>query len=78
MKATPTPRSVAIPKRIGNLDWASVFAAIIYPALGVLGLVIAFTLCLLLNGLTLHWWYPVLALFVGAVTLVLIPLIWPF
>ena len=71
MKATPTPRSVAIPKRIGNLDWASVFAAIIYPALGVLGLVIAFTLGLLLNGLTLHWWYPVLALFVGAVTLVI-------
>jgi len=71
MKAKPVPRSIAIPKSMKTLDWASVFAAIIYPALGVFGLVIAFTLGLALDSLVLHWWYPLAALFVGALTLVI-------
>ncbi|MGJ3231904.1 MAG: acyl-CoA desaturase [Oceanicaulis sp.] len=71
MKAAPLPRSLAIPKSWKNLDWSSVFAAIIYPALGVFGLIIAFTLGLALDSLTLAWWYAPLALAVGAVTLVI-------
>ncbi|XBQ17527.1 MAG: acyl-CoA desaturase [Oceanicaulis sp.] len=71
MKSAPLPRSLAIPKSWKNLDWSSVFAAIIYPALGVLGLIVAFTLGLALESLQLHWWYAPLALAVGAVTLVI-------
>lgn len=71
MRATPPPRSVAIPKSWSNLDWSSVFAAIIYPSLGVLGLIGATALGLALEGLTLQWWYALAALFAGAVTLVI-------
>ncbi|MFW6412574.1 MAG: acyl-CoA desaturase [Oceanicaulis sp.] len=71
MKAAPLPRSHAIPKSWKTLDWASVFAAIIYPALGVFGLIAAFGLGLALDSLTLHWWYVPLALLVGAITLVI-------
>jgi len=71
MKANPLPRSVAIPKDWRTLDWASVFAAIIYPVLGVFALALAFTLGLALDSLTLAWWHPVVALAVGAVTLVI-------
>ena len=71
MKAAPPPRSVAITKSWSNLDWASVFAAIIYPALGVFGLIAALVLGLALESLTLHWWYALAALAAGAVTLVI-------
>lgn len=71
MKATPPPRSLSIQKSWNNLDWASVFAAIIYPALGILGLIGATIFGLALSGLTLHWWYGLAALFAGAVTLVI-------
>ncbi len=71
MKSAPLPRSLAITKSWKTLDWSSVFAAIIYPALGVFGLIAAFTLGLALESLTLHWWYAPLALGVGAVTLVI-------
>jgi len=71
MKATPLPRSVAIPRGWSTLDWASVFAAIIYPALGVVALVSAFVFGLALDRLTLAWWYPLAALGVGALTLVI-------
>ena len=71
MKAAPPPRSVAITKSWTNLDWASVFAAIIYPALGVFGLLAATVLGLTLESLTLAWWYGLAALAGGAVTLVI-------
>ena len=71
MKAAPPPRSVAIAKTWKTLDWPSVFAAIVYPALGVLGLIVAVVLGLALDSLTLHWWYAPLAVFVGAATLVI-------
>jgi stearoyl-CoA desaturase (delta-9 desaturase) len=71
MRATPPPRSVAIVKSWKTLDWASLFAAIIYPSLGVLGLIGATALGLALESLTLQWWYAFAALFAGAVTLVI-------
>lgn len=71
MKALPTPRSVAIRKSWSTLDWASVFAAIIYPALGVIGLIAAAIIGWSFSGVTLEWWYIPLALMTGAVTLVI-------
>lgn len=71
MKRQPLPRSIAIPKRWSTLDWPSVFAAILYPALGVIGLTLAVILGLALESLTIHWWYALVALFAGAVTLVI-------
>lgn len=69
-KIVPRPRSEAIDKSWGNLDWTSVFAALIYPALGVIGMAGALALGLALESLTFHWWYVPLAMAVGAVTLV--------
>ena len=71
MKAPSPPRSLPIPKSWKTLDWPSVFAAIIYPALGVFGLIGAFAVGLLHDGLKIAWWYAPLALFVAAVTLVI-------
>ena len=71
MKRVPAPRSVAIEKTWRNLDWSSVFAAVIYPLLGVIGVIGAIALGLALEGLTFHAWYALVALGVGAVTLVM-------
>ena len=71
MRPQPTPRSVAIVKSWKTLDVSSVFAAILYPALGVIGLGLAFTLGLALDSLTLAWWYAPLAVCVGAFTLII-------
>jgi len=70
MHLTKPLRSLSIEKSWANLDWPSVFSAIIYPALGVLGLVAAVILGLALPGLALHGWYALACLFAGAVTLV--------
>lgn len=61
MKPVPTPRSIAIAKSWSNLDWPSVFAAIIYPALGVIGVIGAVALGLALPSLSFQWWYPLVA-----------------
>ncbi|MFS2317838.1 acyl-CoA desaturase [Maricaulis sp. D1M11] len=50
-------RSEAILKSWQTLNWASVFSAIIYPALGAVVLLSALVLGLALDGLTLRWWY---------------------
>ncbi len=71
MTHEPTPRSQSIEKSWRNLDWASVFAAIIYPMLGVLGVIGAIIAGLAFEGLTLRWWYFPLALGVGGATLVI-------
>ncbi len=68
---TRRTRFDAIEKSWSNLDWASVFAAVIYPLLGVVGIAGAVTLGLALPGLTIKAWFaiPMLAAFV--VTLVM-------
>ena len=71
MPRTPAPRSQAIEKSWRNLDWPSVFSAILYPLIGVLGVLGALIAGLALGSLTLHWWYVPAALAVGAVTLVI-------
>ncbi|WP_019960359.1 acyl-CoA desaturase [Woodsholea maritima] len=65
----PLPRSQSIEKSWSNLDWPSVFAAVIYPSLGVIGLILAMVLGLALPAITFHWWYIVLAMMVGGITL---------
>ena len=71
MKNLPVPRSQSIEKSWSNLDWPSVFSAIIYPLLGVIGIVGAIGFGLALESLTFQWWYAVLAGLVGAITLVI-------
>ncbi len=66
----PTPRSQAIPKSWANLDWPSVFSAIIYPALGVLGVIAAVTLSVFVPGEALDWRHGLTALGVFVVSLV--------
>jgi stearoyl-CoA desaturase (delta-9 desaturase) len=62
----PLARSVAIAKSWRTLDWTSMFSAVIYPLLGLVGILIAVVLGLALEVLTLHWWYAPIALAVGA------------
>ncbi len=62
-------RSRAIPRTWATFDWPSMFSAVLYPALGVLVLTGALVIGLALESVRLHWWYGVLALGVGAVTL---------
>jgi stearoyl-CoA desaturase (delta-9 desaturase) len=60
-------RSVVIQKSWSNLNWPSVFSAILYPVLGVALLTTMLILGLVLDGLTLRWWYaPIGLLTVGA------------
>ncbi len=62
----PLPRSLAIPRSWRSLDWASLFAAVIYPALGVIVFVTALVLGLALPGLSFAWWFlPLSALVFG-------------
>lgn len=51
------PRSVAIPKNWTTLNFASVFSAFLYPALGLALLITMVVLGLALSGLTLRWYY---------------------
>lgn len=64
-------RSEAILQSWNTLNWASVFSAILYPALGLVLLAVMLILGLALEGLTLHWWYAPIALATGALTIVL-------
>ncbi|MCG8441716.1 MAG: hypothetical protein MI723_07905 [Caulobacterales bacterium] len=66
---SPLARSVAITKSWSTLDWASMFSAVIYPLLGVLGFTLAIVLGLVFPGLTLHWWYAPLALLAMAASI---------
>lgn len=55
-------RSEAILKNWRTLDWASVFSAIIYPALGITALLAAVIAGLALEGVAVYWWYAPLAI----------------
>jgi stearoyl-CoA desaturase (delta-9 desaturase) len=67
----PLARSAAIVRSWRTIDWTSMFSAVIYPLLGVAGILIAVPLGLALPGLTLHWWYAPIALVVAAGTIVI-------
>jgi len=67
----PQPRSLAIAKSWSTLNWASVFAAIIYPVLGVTALAAAILIGVFIDSAALHWWYAPAALFAGAASLVI-------
>jgi len=66
-----TPRSQSIVKSWATLSWSSAFSAVIYPLLGAIGLIVAITIGLALEGLTLHWWYAPLAVAVFMATVVI-------
>jgi stearoyl-CoA desaturase (delta-9 desaturase) len=60
-------RSQVIQKSWANLNWPSVFSAILYPVLGLTLLIVMLVLGLVLDGLALHWWYaPIGLMTVGA------------
>ncbi len=63
-------RSQTIRRTWSTLDWTSMFSAVIYPALGVVGLIAAVAFGLALDGLTLKWWYAPLAILVTAISVV--------
>lgn len=71
MTRVALPRSQTIQKSWSNLDWPSVFAAIIYPLLGVFGIVGAIVAGLALESLVFAWWFIPAAMLVGAMTLVI-------
>ena len=64
------PRSIAIPKSWKTLNIGSLFSAFLYPALGVIGLIVAIVAGLLMESVQLHWYYAPIVLAVMAVTVV--------
>jgi stearoyl-CoA desaturase (delta-9 desaturase) len=64
-------RSDAILKSWRTLNWASVFSAFLYPALGIALLATMVILGLVLEQLTLRWWYAPIGLGVTALTIFL-------
>ena len=65
------PRTAHIKRDWASLSWPSLFSAVIYPALGLLGLAIALVLGIGWPSLDLRWWHLPIALTAGAVTLFL-------
>lgn len=61
-------RSAAIQKSFATINWASMFSAFIYPALGLAVLVLAIVLGLALEAVAIHWWYAPIAMAVVAFT----------
>lgn len=59
-------RSEEILRSWRTLDWTSAFSAVIYPALGVLTLLVALVLGFALESIHLHWWYAPLAILTTA------------
>jgi stearoyl-CoA desaturase (delta-9 desaturase) len=64
-------RSVAIVRTWRTLDWASMFSAVIYPLLGVVGIVLAVALGYAFPEQGLHWRDALIAFAVFAGTVVL-------
>jgi stearoyl-CoA desaturase (Delta-9 desaturase) len=65
----PLPRSVAIVKSWSTVDWPSVFSAVIYPLLGVFGVIGIVIAALVSDGVSLQWWHGVMAFGASALTL---------
>jgi stearoyl-CoA desaturase (Delta-9 desaturase) len=71
MLPAPTPRSEAIPRKLGNFCFASFFSAFLYPALGVVALTTAIVAGIVAPAIELHWWMAPMALGVIALTIFL-------
>lgn len=65
------PRAADIRRSWANLNWPSVFAALIYPSLGLTGLALSIVLGIFQPAAHMHWWYAPVALTAGASTLFL-------
>ena len=65
------PRAKKIRRSWASLSWPSVFSAIVYPSLGIVGLVLALALGLMLPSLHITWWHIPVALAAGTLTLFL-------
>lgn len=64
-----TPRSIAIPKNWTTFNFASLFSAFLYPALGLALLITMTILGLTLEALNLQWWYLPVGLGVVALSI---------
>ena len=64
------PRSIAIPKNWDTFNIPSLFSAIVYPVLGLAVLITMIILGLVLESLSLHWWYLPIGLAVVAASVV--------
>lgn len=64
------PRSLAISKSWKTLNLGSVFSAILYPVLGVIGLITAIIAGLMMESVRLHWYYIPIVLAVMGLTVV--------
>ena len=64
-----TPRSMTIPKSWKTLSVGSLFSAFIYPALGLVLLMVMILIGAFVKSLDLAWWYIPLGLFVMALSL---------
>lgn len=71
MEKRVLPRSESIERSLRNFNWASLFSAVIYPALGLLALIIALAVGFAFEGVHLRWWHLPLGFGVGALTLFL-------
>lgn len=66
-----TPRSLSIPKTLKTLSWGSLFSAFIYPALGIALLATMIALGGALEALDLRWWYSLVCVGAGLLTVFL-------
>ncbi len=69
MTSAIQPRSEVIDRSFGNISWASMFSAVIYPSLGILALVIALVVGLAFSGVHLRWWHLPVGLGTALLTL---------
>lgn len=65
------PRSLTIPKNWQTFNFASLFSAFIYPALGVILLTVMIVLGAVLSGVALRWYYLPLGLGIVALSIFL-------
>ena len=61
-----TPRSLAIPRNWNTFSFGSLFSAFIYPALGLILLIVMIVVAAFVSSLSLQWWYIPLGLAVVA------------
>ena len=65
------PRAKDIRRTWANLNWPSVFSALVYPSLGVAGLALFFIVGIFMPAAHIHWWHVPIALAAGGLTVFL-------